>query len=303
MGRKKGSKDKTPRVRGGLHYFCTFQKAVKYHLLKKLTKIDKFAAYVICDELGFGNHKHSHAYFRTNKRQKIDDFRKELIALKCGLGDIQPCRNVDNSIRYVSKEDMRCVVYNIDKEKLHVNWRINDIIENNEHLNYLDYKVRSIPLCNRKQLVDEHTQYWNEMQLLKEEEEVDEQFVNERVLTEINNSAKKGVWLWGRSGTGKTTTILKAASKPYCAFHAKSDNFPLSGYAGERDIVLADADVLDFYKHRTLILQLTHNFTASYDVKFHSCKKLRLRGKFLVSSNMHPPIEPEFERRFLCIEM
>ena len=302
MPRTKGAKDLVERATrngGSTHFFATFQKFVRDELYNYLDKYPNIAAFLICNETGWGDHEHSHAYIQTAKPTLLKTLRKFLTAEDFALGDLQSCKSAKSTITYCSKEDFDVKLKNIDREQLHINWKIHFAASQKNVLSELSYNVRSIAPNYHLKLQTMHREIWHEHYCdLDKKNALSGKKIDSQTLCDILNSDKKGIWIYGETGTGKSTAVMICLNSPFCRFLGESLHFPLNNYAGEEDILFEECGEDGYRRHRELLLQITSGFSAVGDRKNNTHFVMHLEGKLYITSNFAPPSEPEFLRRF-----
>jgi hypothetical protein len=267
-------------------------------LFAYLDKSETIKGFVICNETGWGEHEHSHAYIETVEPCLLETLRIFLIHNDFNLGDLQTCKSVKNTIKYCSKEDLEARMKNIDREHLHINWKIGHAA-NKKTLSEDIYVVRAIPPNYRVKLQHMHDVVWREHYCDADKmHALEHATLNSQTLCDILNTDKKGIWIYGETGTGKTSAVMTCVDSPFCRFLGDSVRFPLNNYNGEKDIIFEECALHGYDKHRELILQLTGGFCAVGDRKNNTHFTLKLDGKLYITSNFEPPTEAEFLRRF-----
>jgi hypothetical protein len=301
MPRTKGAKDKEPRKKKLVpsnHFFATFQKFVRDELYAYLDKDETISAFVICNETGWGEHEHSHAYIETKEPTLLETLREFLLLNDFDLGDLQSCKSSRSTIKYCSKEDLDIRIKNVDREHLHINWKLGHASKLKTLSEDL-YVVRAIPPNYRIKLHDLHDVVWRERFCdLDKMNALEHASFNSQTLCDILNSPKKGIWIYGETGTGKTSAVMTCVDSPFCRFLGDCTRFPLNNYNGEKDIVYEECAEKGYEKHRELILQLTGGFCAVSDRKNNTHFTIKMEGKLYITSNFQPPTESEFLRRF-----
>ncbi|KAH3874577.1 hypothetical protein DPMN_037823 [Dreissena polymorpha] len=171
--------------------------------------------WIIADEYGAGasdNHAHSHMVLIMKEKQKLVDMQKIIKYLcKHVPNDIQSCKNVKNCVAYVSKEDYRCVLDNIDKD-----W-LSPITLAYAHARRTDYRVlrpTSYPYCRMSTGVQRQFREFYEFFRAEHESDVQIQMMEHVVLRRWQRAAMKMVdiqtnrqilWIYEEKGnTGKT---------------------------------------------------------------------------------------------------
>lgn len=118
--------EKAARLRKGNFFMLNFHGAIKYKILKRLLKYDEDKGYIIKDwirQIVLGNefgsaprpHPHTHAVIVTNDKLNFEQFKKQWRKeTKIKIADIQRSKHFSTDVKYVTKEDYRPIVFNID---------------------------------------------------------------------------------------------------------------------------------------------------------------------------------------------
>ena len=106
------------------------------------------------------------------------------------------------------------------------------------------------------------------------------------------------MYIYGPTGSFKTTAARLLAKVDYFEFNEQSEQFPLSGYSGQRYIIWDEMSEGIFDKFRNTLLRIVDSacFTVS-----QKGKNITTHGsieKFIVTSNYEPPDDDAFKRRF-----
>lgn len=132
---EKKKEDKEPQKRPNrksTNFFCTFQTPCKYTIVKHLKYVYKedsgkrlnwIKALTIGNEWGSGYlpKGHAHALISTkDPGYSLEDMKKQLATHRVNPNDIQVAKSVKDSVRYISKEDYKCVSEGHDKDFLSV---------------------------------------------------------------------------------------------------------------------------------------------------------------------------------------
>lgn len=256
-------------------------------------------------EMGFSYIRstgHCHVFIKTQEPFLLPDLREVLVdVLKIPLQDLEKCRSEKSILKYITKEDWHPVVHNIDRDMLHVKWKMRQIVMTSMNLSMFDYRVGSIPFCYKKELSELHTEYWNEMNCFADKGDASP-FKRGGLVARLRRETKKGIILYGKSGSSKTSSVLSVIQMPYFMFHQDS-NFPMTNYAGEADILIDDCCLNSLLgRHRATMLQLARGYSTAFEVKGGPIKKVRLRGKIYITTNDIPGVlQPEFLNRYALI--
>ena len=125
--RNKKRSGKTTTNTTGQNFFITTQRCVKYRVAKYMSSPlfkngapDYIQQLIVCNEYGCSmTDGHSHLYIKTTKKMRLQDLKQCLkLDLKITCNDIQSSKKPKDAVRYCSKEDRNCLLYNIDKDWL-----------------------------------------------------------------------------------------------------------------------------------------------------------------------------------------
>ena len=339
--KNKDNKSKKKKVVKGSQNFSLVIRRVfkrKHKFFNKLRQIkfdskEAFQRIIVSREYGLNNRGHLHVFIKTLHRYKLKEIRQfivEVINVKNEkLVVVQTVKNVSSIVKYVTKEDMNCLYFNVSPEHFHINWKLNNLVQKCMYLNRNSYLFMSIPQNYHKQLFAMHAAFWNLehavlnsqaasphkhtglVRKLKDLINLDRDRNKDRENALVNLDltederldlfrsilpAKKGFWIWGDTGFGKSATVLSLFPNHY-TFLASS-NFPMTSFEGQTHIVWDEGTCAGYTAHRNLILQLTSGYSATGEIKGGPLYQVKLNGYFVVTSNEAPPDAPEFRRRF-----
>lgn len=280
-------------------FFGTWQRTDKYRVYDRVQRLCQ--SICVSREYGCNNSGHLHGYIRTTRKWSLADLNAQLEAMRVRADDLQVCRKPKDCIKYVTKEDTKPCIRGVDFDQTHINFRMAYYNEHHEAVSAYDYIPRTVPHNYEAKFAEQHREYWAGVNTGIDLEEATIHG-SQAVVTMIKESDKKGIWLWGQAGSGKSSSAYLACKQDYVEF-CDSSNFPISAYSGQSDIVYDDATVDGYVKHRKLILQITSGYMFTFDVKGKNQKTARLRGKFICTSNYPPPDEEAFRRRFEIINL
>lgn len=345
-------KDKKKKVVKGSQNFSlvirnVFQRKFKFfHKLRNIIFDNKeaFQRIIVSREWGLNNRGHLHVFVKTLHRYKLKEIREfiiEVIRVKnANLVVVQTVKNVSSIVKYVTKEDMNCLYYNVSPEHFHINWKLNNIVHKSMYLNRTSYLFMSIPQNYHKQLFAMHAAFWNLehavlnsvaasphkhtglvgkirdfINLDRDRDRQRHEALYDDELRSPNGTllsseermqlfrsilpSKKGFWIWGESGFGKSATVLNLFPNHYTFL--SSSKFPMTSFEGQTHIVWDEGTCAGYESHRNLILQLTSGYSATGEIKGGPLYQVKMNGYFVVTSNEAPPTAPEFIRRFHII--
>lgn len=307
-GKRKGAGRKKFKS-SNFSFVCMGAQKQKYKLFDKVIKSEKFSGFLVSVEFGFsGNNPHLQGLCKTVDPCSLEEVRAIFASFNIsGLNNlqVQPCRSVASMIKYVTKEDWMPKHFGYDEDKFNHLYKMKQIVMSQRILDRTSYAYLCLHPNMLKQLEMLHTSYWNK--LIHAEDKLASSPFKDQQLQQIiriafkENPSKKGLWLYGRAGSCKSSSCINLFVEPYC-FHASS-KFPLTSYNGEKNIYMDDGTVDDFKRHRELILQLTSGYSAPLERKGAGISRVKLPGYFVITSNYAPPTEQEFLRRFVCIDV
>lgn len=296
------------------NFFITTIGEDKHRAVRKLSRVkdDRFLSCIICREWdtgGTGTVSHLHMYLKTTEPVRVTHCKEYLTRdLKLKIDDIEVCRNVDRTISYVTKEDTHPYYYGVDFDKFNWSYKLYFMCEMFERVDYNHRMYRLMPCNYQKKFLAMHQQYWSEINVgtIVEQydhhnetlwyEEFKEIFDNRR-----NKDGKKCVYLYGESGSGKTTSTMFLARFEVFQINTECERFAICGYNGER-ILLYD-EYSGWPHQRNLLLGVAGRMPYKYDVKGEKPMTLfpHQWDFFVVTSNQEPPEDLVFQRRFHCI--
>lgn len=266
-----------------------------------------FKEYIFSKERGLDADPHIHVFVRTSEKMLFNKirlfFRRFKVNGKSILRDVKPCKSAKSYMRYVTKEDYNACIHNIDKESLNDNYIMFNFAKQSQLIHpgqYACYRWRY--QSQLKKYMEIHDWFWKEKQN-REDYELAMQHVHMDTLNFCKSSEKKGLYLYGAPGTGKSTVAF-ALSEGNFYMVTEDRKFAFHAWHGEENLLFEDFNKEQLLKYRLQINQLTDMYgktTAERKGSGHvrvSCKRL------IVTSNCAPPTEdewPGFERRFLCV--
>lgn len=284
---------------------------VKYKTFNMPKKRRQFCfGYVISNEWGVLREKaHCHAYIKGPVGQKkATDINKLRLFVKKHLkpiGDLQQCGVPKKTITYVSKEDVRALVRDVDRELLHNDWQMYQIAVRlpdwDLALNEVMYQARK--WGNQFQLNKFRRMYdaVRMMEYKKARVEGAEKHYRKSILEKLSPS-KKGIWLYGKPGCGKTSTVVKYTKGEHFEMPKVHNQFIFNTWKYDQDIIVFE----DESRAKMIALSRTIN-TLTDDNGMHMGERkggdhfgVRVR-KCIITSNDEPPTEeewPGFTRRF-----
>lgn len=126
-GDDSGDDEKKARIRKGNFFKVNCHGARKYKLLKRfITKDEEKKRYVFKDwikQIAIGNeygsgprpHAHCHLAIATKQKMNFDQFKKKWKSCtKIKIADVERAKHWNTDVRYVTKEDYRPIISNID---------------------------------------------------------------------------------------------------------------------------------------------------------------------------------------------
>lgn len=269
--------------------------------------INVFQEYVFSSERGLDADPHCHAFFRTKDKMYINKlrmfFRRFKVNGKSILRDIEPCKSAKTYLRYITKEDYKAIVYNVDKEALHDNYIMFNFAKQSQLVHpgqYAWYRWRT--QSQLRKYLEIHDWYWKNKQNM-EDYELAMKHVHLDTLKMCQNTDRKGIYLYGAPGTGKSTVAF-ALSKGNFYMVTEHSKFAFHAWHGEENLLFEDFAIEQLLKFRLQINQLTDMYGKT-TVERKGANHVRVSCKrVIVTSNSSPPTEeqwPGFQRRFLIV--
>lgn len=291
-------------------FFVTVNNHIKSKMADKERARAHFLRYMVCDELGFDQEtEHSHMFLEVREKKTYAEMKNILLTnFEITANDIDTVKNEKHCFTYLSKEDKDPEAYGIDKDYYHVNYKTSKIARKRK-IDVLGYPYRSMPGNYIKRLREEHSAFWGDFYKGKEWEQSMEYKNDElelMICDTVEDKSKGGIYVFGPAGTGKTTSIKAALATDYFEINGKSQTFPLNSYNSEQHIIWDEFDPgVDFEMNRKLILDIAGKMCFNVERKHGQTEvhMLEEEGKLIMSSNMDPPDDPGFKRRFTIIEV
>lgn len=304
-----GGDGNNTRPKRSKNFFITWQATCKYDVLKKTLWSQKpenaafLSSICIANEWGIDNHGHCHALITTTKKWRLVPLAQKFVSLGCRRPDDVKVNkgNVKNSLKYITKEDGYAVVKGFDLDKTNINWKMMKYIRENESINWFDYVPKCVPVNYRKIFREWHGKWWAD-EIGQFDHDLAMEYGREDIVRSIHDTRKRGIYLWGTSGNGKTSTC-KMAMHPSHYQLVETSNFPLTSYKDERDIFWDDASTDGIKNKLELIKQMCDGYSFPYEVKGGDIIRKRLQGRLYITSNYPPPNLPEFRRRFFIVHL
>ncbi|AXH78365.1 MAG: putative replication-associated protein [Circular genetic element sp.] len=325
-GRQKGTKNKRRRVdteqppqvtgqppptigKKTKKFFVTVNEHIKTKMAVPLTR-ENFSRWLICNEMGFEqDHEHSHMYLETAEKKSYEEI-KTILSEKFNItaNDIDAVKNEKHCFTYLTKEDKEPLAFGIDKDYYHINYKTSYLARKRK-IDVQAYPYRSMPGNYIKRLREEHSAHWGEH--YKDEEwklamDYKNNDLEEMICDQVEDVTRGGIYIFGKAGTGKTTSVKCALSTDYFEINARSLCFPLNSYNSEKHLIWDEfKPETDFDGNRKLILDIAGKMCFNVERKHGQTEvhMLEGEGKLLMTSNMPPPEDEGFKRRFFIIEV
>lgn len=231
------------------------------------------------------------------------------------LRDLQSVRNAQRVVKYITKEDPAPVHEGVDVDWFHQSYNTVKIAQMpyRTGTTYIEKKLHP----SQHRLLDTQTAYLTNVQECSEmmedsavTEKADLQVVEMLRCTHPNNpqaySRKRGVWLHGPVGVGKSETVLTAISHPPFFVYDVNSSFPMHGYNGQADVVIFNLTLEGYEKNHSHIKNLTSLCGSKFDQKHGLSKLVRLtKGRLYITSEFNPDLTNDsfLIRNFHAINM
>lgn len=233
--------DNNPRqerpTRKSTNFFMTFQQPCKYYVNKKLhlhMGNEWVKGLTVGNEWGSGYNPsgHAHALLTVEKPgYSLEDIKKILSEqYKIIPQDIQVAKNVKDCVRYISKEDYRCISQGHDKDHLSVLCRAYLY-----SLKYEKFVPTRYPYCHlhntqKKEFREFVDQFYQEQEIdnmpeLMKDLELRE-WQQEVVMALMMQNDRHILWLYDEEGGRGKTTLAKYLTKEYQALILHNGSTP-----------------------------------------------------------------------------
>lgn len=234
---------------------------------------------------------------------------RRFIKRRCKLlRDIRAVRSLAANAKYITKEDMDGLVKNIDKEILHPDWIAYQIAKRFPVLDDGFYQVRRWNNEFSYKKFKRIYQLYYDNKIRTTAIEHAKLFVNDELMQMLTPS-KKGLYIYGSPGTGKTSTVtIYADGKAFELREGKCINqFALSKFNNEKYIWMDDVTVKDVISNQGMIKQLTDDRGYTVGERKGGDTFLVSTQKVIMTSNETPTKLLSdilgFERRFDVVKV
>lgn len=268
-----------------------------------------------CERLfGVDNSIHYHIFMKTTSPWFIKELRDTIIVnldpetYKGGL-DIQTLKNHKHWIKYITKEDTDPLWRGVDTSLFHQAYKIHKYTTEEKENRTL---LRQIP---------NYYKYLQEERARQQLTMKTEKFVKNRTEPEIeitdwvsnvsrwwNDSSKPGLYLWGETGTGKSSVINHLlyrddSWKTSVRLPCGNTGFEFSGLQLDTTTLHADdADSAYLTNHRQALLQILDRGLFTYNKKCGPITTTTFTGKVIICSNFPFNGDEALQRRFTIIQ-
>lgn len=206
------------RTAKGKHYFLTWNKPMKYKVLKRLAPTHRnceFYPWMKCLTIGnewgvdFIGHGHCHAVLTTLDPTKIEDVKKILKEdYRLKPNDIQSCKNLKKAINYVSKEDVKCISTGHDKDFLSIQCKAYIAAERGGALLPSTYPYCNLIPWQKRAFEEQYNFYRQELEREKDnfwEDNDLRPWQKEALLVLQEQNDRQILWIYDDGNTGKST--------------------------------------------------------------------------------------------------
>lgn len=267
-----------------------------------------FQEIVMSKENGLDAEPHIHMFIRTTQPILFETLRKYFRRFKYKgtsiLRTLEICKSAKTILRYITKEDYSAYVYQVDKEQLNNNFIMFNFAKQSDRIHpgqYAYYRWNNI--SQRNKYIEIHDWYWKKY---RQEEcyKLAMNCVNLYTLECCKTTNLKGIYIYGESGTGKSTLAFAISGGDYYMV-TESVKFAFNTWYGEKYILFEDFTKLQLMKYRLTINQLTDMFGMTTCERKGANHVVVTCEKVIITSNEPPPTEDEwkgFSRRFRVIK-
>lgn len=310
-GKNKKKKERKKKESKGRNFFLTFQTPIKYKAAMRLFyKWDTGSQYIqqviIGNEWGVqGSNGHSHAFVCTKEKMNFKDFTNMWTDhTSCKPDDVQSAKNVKCAIKYVSKEDVKCVQRGIDQDLLSLQCKA--------YIGaYLGpFRPNSYPYMNLTR--HEQVRYKELFDAFREDEDIDHSFwddvtlyIWQKTAIEIlkNQNNREVMWIVDPEGNHGKTVLAKYLSTFHKALRLPGGKSADMAFAYQKQpIVIFDftREKADFVNY-SFIEELKNG--ELFSPKYQSHAKRFKPPKVLCLSNFEPDITKLSHDRWVLFDI
>lgn len=256
-----------------------------------------------------GEVSHLHAVIKFSCGYYLKELKDYIVALWGASSEVEKCRSLRNSLKYVSKEDMGCI-YNVSVSKLSLAIQLKVWADGRSefscndpfvilHYNkwrflekfFLDYKRSQIKVVKFLKYdllygnwADSVIGWWNKG---------------------VMGGFKTALYLWGETGIGKTSLIERLIGKNNmdCVYMPISGQFAFGDFCEKFKLVLFEEFELELWSSQLgLIKRLCEGRKFAVDVKYGYRKEVCFKGPVIFVSNFEKITDMAVRRRlhFVC---
>lgn len=307
--------DKSTRVKDITHAGVTLSRSnlTREHCMYAIQDIA--CKYIVASENHAIEGTHIHMYINLIEPINIQELRELLLLNELFTEDISchidSLKSPKSWIKYITKEDETPLYDGVSSTEMHISYRLHDYIVNHRHYNAHDAFIRQHPQYTNVWRTA-HTDYWqtNPQEKDYEQTKVVPDYTKLWVQqTSVSVACKENIYLWGDTGTGKTTIINDCVQKlirlrqQVTTVPCTLSPFEFSQVSTRTSLVIAP-DVCAGYinTHRQQILQMCDRSCIGINPKCAPVTSFKFNGSLCIVSNFPPPDDPAVLRRFKVIQ-
>lgn len=269
---------------------------------------------LVAEEYHSDGGRHFHCYLHVITKTTIADLR---LLLESNLFvdeesydsiHLSSIRNAKHWIKYCTKEDVSPMYKNIDSGLFHQSYRIHEFVVHNQTFNRMHAFVRQNPsLMNIIEKM--HADYWNKKQM-QNWSQITAPVIPDTTThwvrwADLNYSLRHHIYLYGPTGTGKTTWVNTIVRNNPGVVHLPCGEsmFEFSDVDSTTSLIVAgDAPAGYLNRYRSTFLQLADKGAVSINVKCGPIRRIVANATLIIVSNYPPPEDEALRRRFIIVE-
>lgn len=291
-------------------YFITIPKTTVSKEFAFESLVGTFDQLIITQEKHFDNSKHLHIFGATNDKSSLENIKEIIFEIFETYGDSQPCKNRNNVIKYITKEDMYPMFINVDTAKFSFAYRARQWASTTERYKESDpfvlahpqyYKLlQSVHACLHEVKTGDLERHQDDFEYLLTIPQWKQEVIkwwNDWIDNGWTHK-KKQLYLFGASNTGKTYFIQNEILKNKMAYEPTPESrFAWAEWLdGDYKVVFCDeCDLSDFNLSQWKKVVAGEQFKC--DIKCGKARAIKIQCPMIFVSNILPPNEPGIMER------
>lgn len=297
--------------RKGNEFFMTFQKPIKYHLVKKIVNpgfSNWLKGFTVSNEWGcaFYPDGHCHALLSTQNKYNFDQIKKILKdQYNIVPNDIQAPKNKKQVLRYITKEDYKCFSTGHDKDDLSLITRAYLFYRKCASWDPTRYPYCHLPPWQQKQFKEFYEQF-----LIEDEMEMNAEYFDnwtphrwqrqvEHAL--LMQTRRQVLWIYDPVGGRGKTELSNYLCYRYGALVLSNSSTKDIAYAYQKHVIFDYARTTQEHVNYEVIEQLKNG--RMFSSKYNSKCKVFPSAKVLCLANFLPDYTGLSSDRYHVLEI